>query len=721
MIKSVSIRTALISLGILAAMIGFSLMTMTYLAQVESDKNDQVKSKLLELRVILDEIESSVLSTRIAEQDFLLHPEDSDAGQIDALMGKITQLVSSATQTMGDAPEHAENKAVLRQMGSAVAALLTQFQTVTSSARSLGYGGGDGLGGDGLGGAWNSARDALIASVRKGSPQPELQAKLLTLLEHEGQFLRSGAEADKAALDASLTEFRSFPISFYTSFDQKRAIAALLIPYQSALTAYRAEMTQQENLRADARAGFNAIIPLLAQMHANFDTANTAFEARMNASKMWLRLVELAFTLTAIVVFLILSFWVALLIARPLRAIGSALDRMRDGDYTMQLRQSRISETNIVAAAFEDFRSDLATRKGLEDEVNSVIAACAQGDFSRRIDMGDQAQASSGLVAGVNAIGEAAQKGIGDVLAVIEALSQGDLTQRMAPGHQGMFLRISTAVDVLVHNLSQTLADMTQTSETLTRTSQQIVGASQIASQRGQTSAASLEQTAAALQQLSSTVKDTANSAGAAEDFVGGAQSRTQEAFSLAGEAGAAIERIRDSSKAISSIVDLIEDVAFQTNLLALNAGVEAARAGDAGLGFAVVASEVRNLALRVTEAAGEISRLVRSSEKDVRDGVDLMAKSSASLASIRDTVGHIVARVVEIAKNTEGQANGITEINIAVTALDKDVQTNVASLDETVDAGEALRAEAQRLGDLVRRFRLSDPAPRGHLAIAAE
>ena len=62
--------------------------------------------------------------------------------------------------------------------------------------------------------------------------------------------------------------------------------------------------------------------------------------------------------------------------------------------------------------------------------------------------------------------------------------------------------------------------------------------------------------------------------------------------------------RIEDSSRKISDIIGVIDELARQTNLLALNAAVEAARAGDAGRGFAVVASEVRSLAQRSSQAA---------------------------------------------------------------------------------------------------------------------
>jgi methyl-accepting chemotaxis protein len=226
-------------------------------------------------------------------------------------------------------------------------------------------------------------------------------------------------------------------------------------------------------------------------------------------------------------------------------------------------------------------------------------------------------------------------------------------------------------------------------------------------SKRTEQQAASLEQTAAALDQITATVKKTADGAIQARSAVATAKADAENSGVVVGQAVTAMGEIEQSSRKISSIIGVIDEIAFQTNLLALNAGVEAARAGDAGRGFAVVASEVRALAQRSAEAAKEIKALISASNTQVAAGVGLVGETGKALTRIVTQIAEINGVVTDIAASAQEQATGLNEVNTAVNQMDQVTQQNAAMVEESTAASFALAQEAEDLTRMMSQFKV--------------
>jgi len=237
------------------------------------------------------------------------------------------------------------------------------------------------------------------------------------------------------------------------------------------------------------------------------------------------------------------------------------------------------------------------------------------------------------------------------------------------------------------------------------QTAGQISNSSQSLAEGSSEQAASVEETSASLEELSSMTKRNAENAHKANDLAREARTAADKGSGDMTAMNNAMHSIKTSSDDIAKIIKTIDEIAFQTNILALNAAVEAARAGEAGMGFAVVADEVRSLAQRSATAAKETAAKIEGAITNTAQGVQISAKVTEALNDIVIKARQVDELVTEVASASREQTQGITQINSAVSQMDKVTQSNAANAEESAAAAEELNAQSEVMNQAVNEL----------------
>jgi methyl-accepting chemotaxis protein len=686
---------------LMAGAIMFGLAGLSYYSH---QTRDQLEGDVLAVEHIyqsLDKMEIEFLLARRFEKDFLLRLDPKYIEKHAGAMQHLYDTEHALEEEMPRVDGLKEQLEPLLALMAAAKAYDQKFSELVESHRILGM---DET--DGLQGALHKAAHHLEDRLEE-TGHPELEVKALMLEVHERDFMWHQDAKYLDRFNAQVEAFLAFPPEYYANAAEQAELIGLMEEYKQAFEAYVAESLNEKKLRKALSGYYAEAEPLLAEIHESAARELDAIVEATHVASSEAKKQSLLASAIGTVFFLALAFVMARSISRPLTKLDGVLKGIILHDFSAEPPRSRLSEIASISSAVEVFRQGEMKKDQLVQDISGVIAACAEGDFTRRIETDNAVGSFAELSEGVNSIGEAAQQGLGDVLAALAALSEGDLTQSMPEGQKGIFKEISDATNNLNQSLGGLVGQLTNSSDLLKNTSNEIAAAADDASQRSERTSASIVETADALQTLGKTVTGTAESSQQAREIVSKAQDRARATQEIAQQTNQAMQRIEASSGAIAKIISMIEDVAFQTSLLALNAGVEAARAGEAGRGFAVVASEVRSLAHRSAEAAQEINDLISTSEKQVAEGVKLVGQTGTSLEEILAMVEEVVTKVNEIADTTVEQSKSINQVNGRVDAMDSDAQQNAAMLEETAASGQMLRDEANNLVQLVSKFEL--------------
>lgn len=263
-----------------------------------------------------------------------------------------------------------------------------------------------------------------------------------------------------------------------------------------------------------------------------------------------------------------------------------------------------------------------------------------------------------------------------------------------------------TAAPVIISNIIRTIRKvidgLTTSSEHVACASRQYAASSRQLSVGATEQAASLQETSSSLEEMASMTGQNAENASHSDLLMKDVSVAVDAASGSMTQLTVSMAEVYSASSETQKIIKTIDEIAFQTNLLALNAAVEAARAGSAGSGFAVVADEVRNLALRAANAAKNTAGLIEGTVVRVKQGAELVEKINKEFGEVADSVKKSGDIMGEIAAASQEQAQGIRQLNTAVSAMDRVVQENATSAEESASASKELEIQAEDLKGFV-------------------
>jgi methyl-accepting chemotaxis protein len=400
----------------------------------------------------------------------------------------------------------------------------------------------------------------------------------------------------------------------------------------------------------------------------------------------------------------------------------AALDIMRGEGlaYEKSIDQSlnALLELKVAEASAKTVANTATTRKAV---IETVVGAC----FGMLV----------AVLLGI-AMSALITKPLNRVVAVAQAITRGDLTQRIKLDHHDEMGLMADAMNSMADGLTNLIESMSRTSGQVasaaghfsTSTDEIASAAEQMATQATAIATSSEEMSATsseiahncttAARQADSATNTTVNGAGIVQETIH-VMTRIAD---LVHHSSEAVQRLGSRSDQIGEIIGTIEDIADQTSLLALNAAIEAARAGDQGRGFAVVAGEVKALATRTAKATKEIGAMIKAIQQETTDSVAAMkagvmevergtneARSSGgALQEILDGIKTLSQQINHIATASEEQSATTCTISRNIQNISDVITSTAKGTEESAIAARHLASLAEELNSLVGKFHLA-------------
>ncbi|CAO5681835.1 MAG: hypothetical protein NEHIOOID_00393 [Holosporales bacterium] len=350
---------------------------------------------------------------------------------------------------------------------------------------------------------------------------------------------------------------------------------------------------------------------------------------------------------------------------------------------------------------------EVAQEKSAQSNIQELLDASKEGDFSKRIPLNADDSFYSKISANMNDLMDIIEHPINDVVRVLDDLSKGQLTVKMQEGYRGAFKNIEESINKTILILKKLLTKIMLSSDLINQKTHDFSSNSENLSRRTEQQAADVLFTAETMDAITASIANI-------NMLVDDASKTSQHANELGmlgtqelEETQSAISKIERSTKRILKITQILDELSFQTNLLALNASIEAARIGHLGDGFNVVANEVRELSKKSAQASQNIQELLRENYEHVNKGANLLHKTTSTLLDMIASVQKIDEVVQDVNTFSKEQTDKISQINQVVHSIDQSTQLNARLADENKETSSNLAKQTEQLQGMVRFFKV--------------